>query len=73
MVISLRRLKKLGFESHEELIRLVRELAVGGKTTWDEFLNWKKTDGTKAGLMKLLERVRGGSHDKGDPADGRDG
>lgn len=48
-------LKTLGFESENELNQMVSSVDLSNPVVMKAFLEWKKNDGSKAGLEKVLE------------------
>lgn len=50
--------RDLGFESEEEMHRLIASVDLSSQSQFAAFLAWRDTDGTKAGLLKLLPEAR---------------
>lgn len=53
-------LKELGFEDQKEMNRLVSSVDLSTEENVDRFNNWKMTDGTKSGLLILIEANKKG-------------
>jgi hypothetical protein len=49
-------IKKHGFKNNREFARLVCSIDLSNKKAFTEFKNWQYNDGTKIGLLKLLEK-----------------
>lgn len=47
-------IKQMGFESQEEFNRLVSSVDLTNTSTMQKFLDWKENDGTKQGLIKII-------------------
>jgi hypothetical protein len=48
--------KEMGFESAREMMKLVCEVDLTTPAKKERFLQWKDGDGTKDGLLKIIER-----------------
>lgn len=46
--------EELGFESEEEMHRLIASVDLSSQSQFAAFLTWRDTDGTKSGLVRLL-------------------
>lgn len=50
---------EFGFTDHAELVDLVAKVDLSTTAKVEAFMDWRDTDGSKAGLLKLLADPKG--------------
>ncbi len=49
-----------GLDSEKEMDNLIQKVPIQNSTDIQRFTSWKKNDGTKKGLVKLIPKKEGG-------------
>lgn len=47
---------EMGFESQDEFNNLICSVDLSSSGKIEQFIHWKSNDGTKSGLLKLIEK-----------------
>ena len=50
--------KEMGFESEQEMHKLIASVDLSDPDKLHKFMNWKENDGTKKGLLHVIDEVR---------------
>ncbi len=46
--------KEMGFDNEQEFHNLVASVDLSNSCKMNEFINWRETDGTKKGLLSII-------------------